>query len=121
MRSTLYLLIYALLLLTRAGTAQAYRYLLDVPDYEWHAGCFGTACGNLMGFWDRNGFPDFYTGPTAGGVAPLDSSGGNAGIMSMWASQAGLDGRPADKPGHMDDYWHFYYGDYLGAMSYEST
>ena len=23
----------------------------DVPDYEWHVGCFGTATGNLMGFW----------------------------------------------------------------------
>ena len=28
-----------------------------VPDYEWHMGCFGTATGNLMGFWDRNGYP----------------------------------------------------------------
>ncbi|HVK57737.1 MAG TPA: hypothetical protein VM735_03075, partial [Candidatus Kapabacteria bacterium] len=30
-------------------------YLLQVPDYTWHAGCFGTASGNLMAFWDRNG------------------------------------------------------------------
>jgi hypothetical protein len=78
-----------------------------VPDYEWHAGCFGTATGNLMGFWDRNGFPEFYTGPTGGGVAPLNSraSQGNQGIFSLWASKAGRDGRPANLPGHEDDYY----------------
>src|SRR5438552_18554802 len=79
--------------------------LTEVPDYLWYAGCFGTASGNLMGYWDRHGFPNFYTGPTAGGVAPLDSRGGNYGIRSMWASKAGEDGRPADQPGHIDDYW----------------
>jgi hypothetical protein len=79
--------------------------LLGVPDYEWHAGCFGTACGNLMGYWDRHGLPDFYTGPTGGGLAPLSSGGANRGIRSLWASQAGLDGRPAGQWGHMEDYW----------------
>jgi hypothetical protein len=80
-------------------------YLADVPDYPWWAGCFGTACGNLMGFWDRHGFPNFYTGPTQGGVAPLDTFGENAGIVSMWASQAGVDGRPWNQYGHYDDYY----------------
>ena len=83
-------------------------YLLEVPDYDWQYGCFGTACGNLFGFWDRNGLPGFYSGPTAGGIAPLDSREANAGIRSMWASQAGFDGRPDDKPGHVDDYWKYY-------------
>ena len=85
--------------------------IIDTPDYAWHAGCFGTASGNLMGYWDRHGFPNFYTGPTAGGVAPLDSYGANVGIHSLWTSQAGLDGRPADMPGHIDDYWTFFNGD----------
>src|SRR5512145_2606517 len=85
--------------------------LLDVPDYGWWAGCFGTATGNLMGYWDRHGLPNFYTGLAGGGVAPLDSSGENVAIRSLWASQAGLDGRPANQPGHMDDYY----------SSYEST
>lgn len=82
-------------------------YIADVPDYEWDYGCFGTATGNLFGFWDRNGFPDFYTGPTAGGVAPLDSrrSAGHQGIQSLWASAAGVDGRPSNRPGHVDDYY----------------
>jgi hypothetical protein len=86
-------------------------YLTEVPDYDWWAGCFGTASGNLMGFWDRHGFPDFYTGPTANGVAPLNNYGPNAGIISMWASQAGVDGRPANQYGHYDDYY----------VGYEST
>lgn len=93
------------------GTAQQFKYLTEVPDYEWHAGCFGTASGNLAGFWDRHGMTNFYAGPTGGGLAPLSSRGGNVGIRSLWASQAGLDGRPAGQPGHIDDYW----------VTYEST
>ena len=90
--------------------------LAEVPDYEWHAGCFGTASGNLMGFWDRHGLPNVYTGPTGSGLAPLNSYSfqGNGGIRSLWTSQAGFDGRPASQPGHMDDYWEF-------PSSFEST
>jgi hypothetical protein len=80
-------------------------FIKDVPDYAWHAGCFGTAAGNLMGFWDRNGMPGLYTGPTGDGLAPLNNFGSNIGIQSMWASEIGLDGRPAGQPGHIDDYW----------------
>ena len=83
-------------------------YLTDVPDYEWHMGCFGTATGNVMGYWDRHGFPDFYTGPTGYGVAPLNSFGANYGIRSLWATQGGLDGRPDNEPGHVDDYFRMY-------------
>jgi hypothetical protein len=90
--------------------------MADVPDYSWYAGCWGTASGNIMGYWDRHGLPDFYTGPTGGGVAPLSSVGANQGIRSMWASKAGVDGRPLDQPGHIDDY--FTNGD---DNSYEST
>ncbi len=93
-------------------------YLLGTPDYSWYAGCFGTATGNLMGYWDRNGFADFYTGPTAGGVAPLDDFGPHRGIRSLWANKAGFDGRPLDQPGHIDDYWSRY--DETG-YSYEDT
>lgn len=83
-------------------------FLTGVPDYEWHMGCFGTACGNLIGFWDRHGFPDHYTGRTAAGVAPLNSFGSNEGIRGLWASQAGIDGRPLTQPGHVDDYYRAY-------------
>ena len=101
-------------------------YITDTPDYNWYAGCFGTATGNLMGYWDRRGMADFYTGPTAGGIAPLNNCGNNIGIRSMIASKAGLDGRPSNQPGHIDDYWASYTislascGD-NDAYSYEST
>jgi len=88
--------------------AQTLVYLLEVPDYEWHAGCFGTGTGNLAGYWDRHGMSGFYTGPTGGGLAPLNSFGGNRGIRSMWASEIGVDGRPASQPGHMNDYYVSY-------------
>ena len=80
-------------------------YLTDVPDYEWYGGCFGTASGNLIGYWDRHGFPDMYTGPTAGGVAPLTSRAPYRSIIGMWSSAAGRDQRPVDQPGHENDYW----------------
>ena len=80
-------------------------YLTETPDYHWYAGCFGTATGNLIGFWDRHGFPKFYTGPTNKGVAPTTSAGNNSGITALWASEAGVDGRPFNQPGHMEDYY----------------
>jgi len=96
----------ALLLYSWPGLrAQTYVYLTEVPNYQWEYGCFGTATGNLIGFWDRHGLPDFYTGPTTGGVAPLTTTGG---IRSLWASEKGFDGRPANKMGHADDYWAGY-------------
>jgi hypothetical protein len=105
----------AILSLGSAGTLfgqDVVKRLIDVPDYQWHAGCFGTASGNLMGYWDRHGFPDFYTGPTGGGLAPLTSGGANnAGIRALWASEAGVDDRPAGQPGHINDYY----------VAYEST
>ena len=104
-------LLLALTILAQAivgGQAQTYKHLTEVPDYEWHAGCFGTASGNLAGFWDRHGMTNFYAGPTGGGLAPLRTTGG---IRALWASQAGVDGRPSGQFGHMDDYW----------VTYEST
>jgi len=93
--------------------------LTGVPDYTWLYGCFGTASGNLMGYWDRHGFPNFYTGPTANGIAPLNNYAGNVGIRSLWASRAGMDGRATDQYGHIDDYWAFY--DPRTGASYDST
>ncbi len=75
-------------------------YISDLPDYAWHRGCFGTATGNLMGFWDRNGFPDIYTGSANNGVAPTTSWPPNDDILHLWASEA-----------HDEDYW----------VQYEST
>ena len=89
-------LVASLLILTPLGVSAQVRsvYIEDTPDYAWHRGCFGTASGNLMGFWDRNGFSNIYEGPANGGVAPLNSNGSNSAIYSMWASV-----------GHDADYW----------------
>ena len=86
-------------------------HLIEVPDYGWYYGCMGTAAGNLMGFWDRHGFPDFYTGRVNGGIAPLTTDGANAGVISLWASKSGFDGRANYLAGHVDDYY----------VAYEST
>lgn len=91
--------------------------ILNVPDYAWYAGCFGTASGNLVGFWDRNGLPDMYTGPTGGGVAPLTTTNANVSIRALWASKEGVDGRPIGRPGHIEDYW----GSQDGFASFAST
>ena len=80
-------------------------FLTGTPDYAWYYGCMGTASGNLMGYWDRHGFPDFYTGRANGGRAPMNTGGNNDAIISLWASKAGFDGRPTDMSGHLDDYW----------------
>ena len=44
------------------GWAAVNVMLTEVPDYSWQYGCFGTASGNLMGYWDRHGLPNLYTG-----------------------------------------------------------
>ena len=110
------LLATATFCLPLASRSQTWVTLTETPDYNWHAGCFGTASGNLAGFWDRHGLPNCYTGLVAGGVAPLNSFGGNDGIRSLWASEAGLDGRPGSKPGHINDYYRGY--DSVGSDPY---
>jgi hypothetical protein len=99
------------------------RSLTGVPNYAWWYGCYGVGTGNLMGYWDRNGFPNMYTGPTNGGVAPTNSNmfEGNVGIVSMWASKAGSDGRPFDQPGHVDDYYDQNVNGLMDRFEYESV
>jgi len=53
--------------------------LVDVPDYDWYGGCFGTASCNLMGTGIVTGFPISTPVPPAG-LAPLDSYGPNQGF-----------------------------------------
>ncbi|MBN2577727.1 MAG: choice-of-anchor D domain-containing protein [Pirellulales bacterium] len=95
------------------GQPQAAVILLEVPTSTWTYGCTATSAGMLFGYYDRNGYPNMYTGPTNGGVAPLTDLGQGddplhpiAGACSIIATQNGFDGRVAD--GHVDDYWIFY-------------
>ncbi|MBU0677720.1 MAG: hypothetical protein KJ626_06355 [Verrucomicrobia bacterium] len=80
-------------------------YLQDVPDYAWKYGCFGTTVGMVMGYWDRHGYPNAYTGSINSGTAPLNSLGGNTEIWTFWATRAGYAGRAVTNWGHVDDYW----------------
>ncbi len=95
---------------------------LTVPAYEWAFGCSATSAAMIAAYFDNNGFPDIYTGPTNGGVMPLNDS-----IWPDWddgysypplddpspfsqnplsATHLGLDGRVIK--GHVDDYWSWY-------------
>ena len=84
---------------------------LQVPTSTWTYGCSATSAGMLFGFYDRNGYPNMYTGPANGGVAPMTDLGQGistpiTGACSIIATQNGFDGRTTR--GHVDDYWVSY-------------
>jgi hypothetical protein len=62
----------------------------------------------IAGYYDRTGYADMYTGPTNGGVMPMDNSawGYLAGECPLSATHNGIDGRTTN--GHVDDYWISY-------------
>jgi len=89
--------------------------LSGVPAFTWCFGCSATSAAMIAGFYDRTGFPNMYTGPTSGGVMPLDNSSWGTWVDSCFATRAqcplsatrnGLDGRTTN--GHVDDYWVCY-------------
>lgn len=94
-----------------------------VPAYNWSFGCTATSAAMLAGYYDRNGYANVYTGPTGGGVAPLDNSvygtvtinGEVRNQTPLSATRNGLDGRTTR--GHVDDYW-VVYGDTDGDPWY---
>jgi hypothetical protein len=47
---------------------------LTVPAYDWVFGCSSVSGAMIAAYYDRNGYPNIYTGPTNGGVMPLDNS-----------------------------------------------
>lgn len=77
--------------------------LPNVPAFDWTYGCVATSAAMLMGYYDNNGYPDMYTGPTNGGVCPLNNSVWGYGECPLSATRFGLDGRATK--GHVDDYW----------------
>ncbi len=69
----------------------------------------------IAAYYDRNGYPNLYTGPTNGGLMPVDSStwgywkdghGDSYAQCPVTASRNGLDGRSTR--GSIDDYWVAY-------------
>ncbi len=88
---------------------------LSVPAYEWSFGCSATSGAMIAAYYDQNGYSNMYTGPTNGGVMPVDSSSwgtwndGRSGTYAqcpLTASRYGLDGRTTR--GSIDDYWYGY-------------
>ena len=90
---------------------------LTVPAYNWSFGCTATSAAMISAYYDRTDYPDMYTGPTNGGVMPMnnsvwpdweDSYGDMRHQCPLSATHNGLDGRLVN--GHVDDYW-WGYGD----------
>ncbi len=88
--------------------------LNNVPAFSWSFGCSATSAAMIAGYYDNNGFPGMYTGPTNGGVMPMNnSSWGSVTINGevrdqcpLSATRMDVDGRTTR--GHVDDYWVVY-------------
>jgi hypothetical protein len=89
---------------------------LNVPAYVMSFGSSATSGAMIAAYYDRNGYSNMYTGPTNGGVMPMDSSswpdwtdgnGDTYGQCPLTASRNGLDGRTTR--GSIDDYWVAYH------------
>jgi hypothetical protein len=88
---------------------------LTVPAFRWVIGCSAVSGAMIAGYYDRNGFPNMYTGPTNSGLMPLDDLSwsswmdGHGDVYPdnpLIASHNGLDGRSTY--GSIDDYWVLY-------------
>jgi hypothetical protein len=84
---------------------------LTVPAFTWVFGSSAVSAAMIAGYYDRNGYPNMYTGPTNGGVMPLDNSSWPTWSdgyktypnLPLAASHNGVDGRATR--GSIDDYW----------------
>ncbi|MCX6035203.1 MAG: C39 family peptidase [Chloroflexi bacterium] len=90
--------------------------VLTVPAYNWVFGCSAVSGAMIAGYYDRNGWPNMYAGPTNGGVMPLDNSSWGTWTDGspytyrnnpLVASMEGEDGRT--ERGSIDDYWVKYF------------
>jgi hypothetical protein len=91
---------------------------LTVPAFDWVFGCSSVSAAMIAGYYDRNRFHNMYTGPTNGGVMPLNNSttywphwlDGHSyeyPNLPLAASHNGVDGRVTR--GSIDDYWFGYW------------
>ena len=90
--------------------------LTSFPSYSWVFGCSAVSSAMIAAYYDNNGYPDMYTGPTNGGVMPITDTSwgtwydGHTTYPSnpLVASRSGLDGRGPSMLGSIDDYWVSY-------------
>lgn len=85
---------------TEAGTVKV---LLNVPAFDWSYGCSATSAAMIAGYYDNKGYSNMYTGPTNGGVVPMDNSVWGEGECPLSATHVGYDDRSVR--GHVGDYW----------------
>jgi hypothetical protein len=91
--------------------------LNNVPAYDWSFGCSATSAAMMAGYYDITSYPAIYTGPSNGGIAPMDNSSWGTAVINgetrslcpLSATRLGLDGRSTR--GHADDYWIMYGND----------
>ena len=77
--------------------------LTKVPTFDWSYGCSATSAAMMFGYYDNNGYPNVYTGPTNGGVVPMTNAVWGTGECPLSATHMGKDGLAVR--GHVDDYW----------------
>jgi hypothetical protein len=83
----------------------------NFPSYDWVFGCSAVSGAMIAAYYDNNGYPDMYNGPTNGGVMPLTDTSwatwfdGNDTYPNnpLIASHQWVDGRTIR--GSIDDYW----------------
>lgn len=88
--------------------------LPNVPAFSWCFGCSATSAAMMAGHYDNTNYPNIYTGPTNGGVIPMNNAvwgtvtinGEVRDQCPLSATRQGLDGLIAR--GHVDDYWIVY-------------
>jgi hypothetical protein len=82
-----------------------------VPAFSWSFGCSATAAAMAAGYYDNNGYPNMYAGPSNYGFMPMDNilwgtvviNGEPRDQCPLSATRDAVDGR--DGLGHVDDYW----------------
>ncbi len=88
--------------------------LVNFPSYSWVFGCSAVSAAMIAAYYDNNGYPNMYTGPTNGGVMPITDTGWSSwsdGYITypnnpLVASHNGVDGLSVR--GSIDDYWVSY-------------
>lgn len=84
---------------------------LTVPAFNWVFGCSAVSGAMIAGYYDRTEYLNIYTGPTNGGLMPLNNSSWPTWSdgydtypnCPLIASKNGVDGRAIK--GSIDDYW----------------
>jgi YD repeat-containing protein len=91
-----------------SNAATGTNVLAEVPAFYWAYGCSATSAAMMAGYYDRNGYPNMYTGPTNGGMCPLDNATWGTSVEGygecpLSATHLGVDGRSTR--GHVNDYY----------------